>query len=236
MKGTKLIAGALVSGMMLTGAGYAYWTDQVTVANTVSTGEFEVGFVNEGGYPKIFGHTNEAYLTKSITHDPTITSVTVGNMYPGSYVRYETKIKNNGSIPAVFDVATVNFDSSTTEGLKSKMKAEFSFAKYDKNGDRIRGVGTTTGYFSLDQLQSKLNEKLSGVRLEPGESISFDVPEELYDQWVANNAAEGIDVTQIDGDGNCIAFRMPTSINNDDNLENATAKFDIQIKWKQHNQ
>jgi predicted ribosomally synthesized peptide with SipW-like signal peptide len=237
MKGTKLIAGALVAGMMLTGAGYAYWTDQVSVANTVSTGEFEVGFVNENGYPKIFGATGEPYISKSIAHDPTTTTVEIGNMYPGSNVRYETKIKNNGSIPAVFDEAVITFDDSvTTPALKDKMNAQLSFTKYDSNGNRISGIGTTTGYSPLSNFENVLNTKLAGLRLEPGESISFDVPEHLYEEWVRYNEAEGIDVSTLDQDGNCIAFSFPSTVVNEDNVEDAKAKFDIQIKWKQHNQ
>lgn len=45
MKKAKLLAGVLAASMTLLGTGYAYWSDQLKVTATVSTGNLEVNYV-----------------------------------------------------------------------------------------------------------------------------------------------------------------------------------------------
>lgn len=49
MSKKALLYFALALTLMLTGVGYAYWTDQITVAATVNTGTFDVRFVENAG-------------------------------------------------------------------------------------------------------------------------------------------------------------------------------------------
>ena len=44
MRKYKFIALALVLAVMLMGAGYAYWTETLTISNTVTTGDMDVVF------------------------------------------------------------------------------------------------------------------------------------------------------------------------------------------------
>lgn len=44
MKKSRFLALMLVAAVMLMGAGYAYWTDTLTISNSVSTGHFDVDF------------------------------------------------------------------------------------------------------------------------------------------------------------------------------------------------
>lgn len=64
MKKSKLLVGVLVASMALLGTGYAYWTDQLTVNATVSTGELKVVYT-EGQTEGITGELNETKEIKS---------------------------------------------------------------------------------------------------------------------------------------------------------------------------
>jgi predicted ribosomally synthesized peptide with SipW-like signal peptide len=232
MKKTKVIALVLCAAIMLMGAGYAYWSDTLTINNTVATGEFKVEFIDDQFYPKIFGASGETYTTKTIVqNDAKTTTVEIGNMYPGRNIRYELKIQNNGTVPAVFDNAVVTFDPTTTEALKTKMLGQFGHYKHHADGTGYSGAegGGITGFFPLVQLQEKLNQRLAGVRLEPGEFLTFDIPPYYYEEMKL------IDPTFNPEDPQCISFELPTSVVNEDNVEKATAKFSITVNWKQHN-
>ncbi len=58
MKRSKLLVGVLVASIALLGTGYAYWTDQLTVNATVTTGELKVVYT-EGATNGITGELNE---------------------------------------------------------------------------------------------------------------------------------------------------------------------------------
>ena len=47
MRKPKFLALALVVAIMLMGAGYAQWTDVLTIENTVTTGDMNVEFVDQ---------------------------------------------------------------------------------------------------------------------------------------------------------------------------------------------
>jgi len=232
----KFLALTMASAVMLMGAGYAYWTDQLTINNTVTTGNFDVNFVDDQFYPKIFGQTGEAYLGKSVVqNDENQTTVSVSNMYPGSYARYELKIRNDGSIPAVFNNAVVEVTSSET-GFADALLTQVFVKKYHANGSAyVQGeagywAGGSLGWRPASQLQTNLNTIMAGLRLEPGEFVTFDVPDEYMEEYLAQNP---------DGaEGQCVEIKLPTTVGNADDpdqFENATATFNMIINWKQHN-
>jgi predicted ribosomally synthesized peptide with SipW-like signal peptide len=64
MKKSKLLVGVLVASMALLGTGYAYWTDQLTVNATVTTGELKVVYT-ENQPDGITGELNETKEIKS---------------------------------------------------------------------------------------------------------------------------------------------------------------------------
>jgi predicted ribosomally synthesized peptide with SipW-like signal peptide len=115
MKGTKFVASALVAGMMLTGAGYAYWTDSVAISNTVSTGELDVSL----GTSTVSAESD--YVNASVVSaTEKALSYEAKNLYPGASFQLSTTIKNSGSIPAV--ISSVSVDS--TDGSDTLSKEE----------------------------------------------------------------------------------------------------------------
>lgn len=230
MKGTKIIAGALVSAMMLTGAGYAYWTDQVTVANTVSTGELKVEFdeVSFLGVPILPYQLNvdtagENYINGSIEHSAKTLTVSVGNMYPGSMSLFAAKIENKGSIPAVFDEVDLDFTTDSSQ-LEEDLIVAGGYIHFNKN-DAIKGGDFFLG--TLGNLEENLNSLFNNLRLEPGDYILLDIPEEHQAE-----VAQAIPAYNPE-EQNCIIFYLDH--NAGDDAENENVQFDININWKQHN-
>lgn len=155
MKKTKVIALVLVVSMMLMGAGYAYWSDTLTINNTVSTGELNVIFTGQNttrggddqigntpdGKPKAYweayvnheglgaGHNGPATV---VSADGKTVTTKVTNMYPGSYAQYYGNIKNVGTIPAVFDNAVVSFtgknNSTVLSAAETTLRNNINFA------------------------------------------------------------------------------------------------------------
>ncbi|MEL1135343.1 SipW-dependent-type signal peptide-containing protein [Desulfitobacterium sp. THU1] len=232
----KLIALTLAASVMLTGAGYAYWTDQVTINNSVSTGEFDVNFVDDQFYPKIFGATGEAYITKSVVqNDENTSTVAISNLYPGSTVRYELKIRNDGSIPALFDNAVVTV-TENQQGFTDALLTQVFVKKYHADGTAyVQGengywAGASLGWKPASALQTNLNTIMAGLRLEPGEFVTFDVPDEYMEEYLAQNP---------DGaEGQCVEIKLPGTVGNaanPDQFEKAEAYINMTINWKQHN-
>jgi len=223
---------ALSAAITLSGVGYAYWTDALTVNNTVTTGELNVSFVDDVHYPKIFGQTNEAYITKSITQvDSKTTSITVGNLYPGGYVRYEAKIINNGTIPVVFDNAVVT-TTETEPGYLDALLTQVFVAKYHTNGTQYKTgetgywAGKSLGYKPASQLQANLNNIMAGLRLEPGEFITFDVPEEYLAEYLASNPEANKE--------QCVEIKLPTTVGtatDPNQFEKAIGTFNMTNQW-----
>lgn len=171
MKGTKLIAGALVAGMMLTGAGYAYWTDQVTVTNTVSTGELNVKF--NGATLTTTDADSYLVLPQPVVTNKSI-STSATNLYPGSSFNFTATLENDGTIPAVLDAISV---TAGTGGMPSGMSGltAADFDKFNVSGTLTHEstVHNIPAGVTLAQLQAAINS--FELRLEPGEVVTLDL-------------------------------------------------------------
>jgi hypothetical protein len=174
MKKSRFLALVLVASLSLVGAGYAYWTDALFVNSTVNTGNFEVGFVDATHRFKdqaVDAATNYTNLDESIlTDDPNVAKITITNLYPGKEVIYSLTIKNSGSIPAVFDDATIDW-GETSADLKKVLTGKF--------GDNLGNYG----FSPMTKLEDDINNHLNNVRIEPGATKviagSFYLPKEV---------------------------------------------------------
>lgn len=117
MKKTQYLAGIVAVSMMLMGAGYAAWTQSVTVTHQTDLGELKVEF---GGSAA----TSEAYVVKpEVKQDGNTVAVKLGNFYPGAKQGYTVTFENKGTIGAKFNLsigreltgATANTTALTTE-------------------------------------------------------------------------------------------------------------------------
>jgi predicted ribosomally synthesized peptide with SipW-like signal peptide len=206
MKKGRVIASSLAVALMLSGAGYAAWTDSLTINNTVSTGEFNVRF-NAASITKSEYMT--ATTTNTFDHNSKTLDVVVGNLYPGASANLKATFINDGTIPAqlssliVADDTTINVPTGKTRLLLA-------------NADKIKVVGTTvvtgsptqSGTYNINTNLKDLQSALAAVlpRLEENGTVSFD-----------------------------LTLSLPADEVTGDQLENQFVAFKVTIDSKQHN-
>jgi hypothetical protein len=110
MKKSRFIALIMVVAIMLMGAGYAEWTDLLTVDAVVCTGEMSVEFI-DGKYDGIGVNCDADWVTATLITGTAVETIAVDNMFPGAKVEYVTTVKNMGTIPAkIEDVDITVYD------------------------------------------------------------------------------------------------------------------------------
>lgn len=242
MKKSKALVAALLAAVVTMGAGYAAWTDKLTINNTVSTGEFKVEFVEQnrwGQYPRIMktDGTSKEYVTATISqNNPNKTTVTVGNMYPNTLVKYDVKFENKGTIPAVLkdgDIK-VNF-TKKSDALNKNLIVAGGFLHFNSKGF-VKGGDVFLG--TLGEFQTQLNTMLRNTRMEPGDYITFDIGEEQKEKLATLLKQQyNVDdfILQAIKEDNCVNFILPHTVSNADLVENQETIFDIELNFTQHN-
>lgn len=106
MKKTRFVAMVLAVAVMLIGAGYAAWTETLTITNTVSTGYVDVDLLNGS----VVVHSTEVAnsddaldRTASATGSEQSATVTITNLYPGAEAVVTIPVKNNSTIPVKYE-------------------------------------------------------------------------------------------------------------------------------------
>lgn len=101
MKKTKLLALTLVVALMMMGAGYAYWTEALTIKTTVDTGDLNVVFnepanvLNESIY--------QPNADCSVYEGGKGMSINFLEVYPGLKNTIEFTLENHGTLGAYVD-------------------------------------------------------------------------------------------------------------------------------------
>lgn len=103
MKKTKLLALTLAVAIMLVGAGYAYWSEDASIKNAVTTGELEFAFRNPVTKQETLLSVPSANVNNS---DNNILDVKWDNVSPGAYYELYVGLQNTGTI----DAGITNFD------------------------------------------------------------------------------------------------------------------------------
>jgi hypothetical protein len=216
----------MVMAIILSGLGYAAWTDKLTINTTVSTGQLNVEFVAAGlnservVMPKVKRlETEGSYLKSSIEIDDQDTKklkVRLENMYPGSGILYAAKLENTGTIPAVIDGIDVSFVKDNAL-LRSKLIVVGGYEHYNEKDVRKGGnyfpsyLRIQNDLVYLKDLRDSLNFMLRGVKMEPGDYITLDIPEVDKPQIVNvlnKNSIKGFDPEN----DNCIIMSLPNSV------------------------
>lgn len=96
MKKARFLTAALAAAMITMGAGYAAWTDSVTITNKVNTGTFDVAFQGATGKMQD-GNLEVGKVAATASGDDA--QITLENVYPGATATIELPIKNIGTIP-----------------------------------------------------------------------------------------------------------------------------------------
>lgn len=246
MKKTRIIAAALMAVVVSAGVGYAAWTDNLSVKGIVNDGEMKVEFTDTATllkhkYP--FGKDLELkskYVKSEVKlEDPKTVKVTLDSLYPGTGLLYAARFDNKGTIPAVIDRVEVNF-TQDNQLLKDNLVVVGGFLHLNKNDRPVEvGIfpnlkdGIIRNKIYLKDLQDNLNKSLKGQRLEPGDYITLDIPEEDKAEVAKVLNEQGIEGFDPAND-NCVIMGLPSSVKNE--LKNQKAAFEIKLYFKQHNE
>jgi len=221
MKKHKILVVALALAVMLTGAGYAYWTQTLTIENTVSTGYLDVGFLCpedddwDDGF--ISGNTSSLVtLNTERSADKQKITFSVGNFYPGAGASLDFVVKNTGTVAAKITrvVGTIEENANLCNALN------YRFTKVVKYGpwgvwESIMNVDA----FTVADLAAGLTDALDDIILQPGEVLVL----------VAENYF-GPDQVSAPG----YEILMPWYISGND-FEDQSAKFSLALNFIQVN-
>lgn len=144
MKKSKMLAFALSAAIMVMGAGYAAWTETVTINNTVETGNLDV----DTQTPTVTVYSKTGVVDASIAAKSTSLSnpangdssatVTLGNLYPGAIVNVTVPVKNVGSIPVKLD------NEATVEAVQADTNFEVKDIVADTSEVAVNGSANIT--------------------------------------------------------------------------------------------
>jgi len=219
MKRIKFMLAVLVVAAMAMGAAYAAWSDNVTIAGSVNTGDVNMEWTERQGsfglhpLPRII---TPGLVTGSIAQNDTTLTVTVGNLYPGAgKVRFDARMENKGSIPVKFSEAVLNITGGNQD-LIDALRADVEVYYYRPWGPWIikEDLVNVTG-IPFNQLAQVLNNSaaLKNKVWEPGDRLYFGDPE----------SEEG-----------CIRIWLPADADNA--TQGQTLEFTLDLQFKQWNQ
>ncbi|MGI6605853.1 MAG: hypothetical protein ACOX2X_02240 [Peptococcia bacterium] len=133
MKKTRMLLATLVCAVMLMGVGYAAWSDSVTLAGTVNTGELNVRFENDQFEPFVPTTYASGYATAVFNKlEEENIEFTFDKLHPGVVGVVDVAVKNAGDFPAKLANATVI--TTGDEVLKDDIYVQALYYKMGTNG------------------------------------------------------------------------------------------------------
>ncbi|MGB7606318.1 MAG: hypothetical protein WBL93_12680 [Lutisporaceae bacterium] len=111
MKKSKFIALVLVVSVMLMGAGYAAWTETLTIEHTVVTGNVDIDLAD--GTINVFQdavteNTDGLVRIATVVGSEQAATVNLTNLYPSAKIIATIPVTNNGTIPVDFKEISTN--------------------------------------------------------------------------------------------------------------------------------
>lgn len=110
-----ILALALVLCLGLTGVGFAWWNETLTIGGTVATGELDVEFSNCDYTAGDYITVNCVLSNSDEDGDNDTATITIGNMYPCGTATCSLTVHNNGTIPLkILSVEITNENAQIT--------------------------------------------------------------------------------------------------------------------------
>lgn len=234
MKKFKFLTLILYFVLMTTGVGYAYFSDSLTINNTVATGDMSVRFTSgeiEGlKFPEfkcseyvLNSHINIGNDDNLFTDD-NVATVKFSNMYPGSWVAFRLKAINSGTIP--IKISDVNFgEFSGDVELLEYLTFEGGIG-IDADGDHIidkhisiKGKLKDIKFMFNDIFKA---DSIRNTQINPGGGIYFYIPEEEAPDLDKDNISDRF-----------IVIRLKKNAPN--STQNKIFNFKLSINFKQFN-
>lgn len=240
MKKTKLLAVVLVVSIILMGAGYAYWQQDLKINATVDTGYLNVQFAPSSHVigdvdgkiqlpkdlwkaitnPTDFDGSEYMDVSVSGSEDYHDVEFTFSDIYPGAGGYVSFKIVNTGTVPAKLTGVT----HVILEGSEWQDKFEYTIHNLVlvRKGGRFLGfpypdidiVQAPITCSSFEDFVTKLSDLMDDYTLEPG------------DWWELNKGEIASERA-----GYSIVMPLGDSVNNE--LENQTFIFKLSVNFQQ---
>ncbi|MFT9495128.1 hypothetical protein [Anaerosolibacter sp.] len=221
MKRTKVLALVLSAAVMLMGAGYAAWSDQVFVTSTVRTGNFNMEVTkattrtgDEQAKNEVHNwHSYDWTHSASVEHKANEVIVEFNDLYPGGMVQLDMTTVNNGTLPARLKGAKVEFVSGNEE-LFNLLRAQTSWkADIDGDGDQD-DWSHVEDWKTWRELQGALNALVADTT---ADNLVIE-PKGWFS--LGDGTEEG-----------CIKLKLDSSAGNE--FQNKSVKFKITFDWEQ---
>lgn len=190
MKKLGLLCLAVVMALGMVGAGFAYWTETLTIDPPVGTGELDVDWAmvhDVSAWPPIQHYnagTSYHWGEVTVSGDGNTLNVGLHEMYPGAVVNSYPRIYNNGTIPVKITGYTVT-KTGGSDALWDNLEVKYSMVHYTAGGSN-EVVVFTTGYMDIDSWEAHLDAHAisypyppgpngtNEVVLAPGDYLTFD--------------------------------------------------------------
>lgn len=215
MNSRKMIIAAITIAIMLLGTGYAYWTETLTISNTVSTGYLDVKFIDADAWDyddsETFSHRSNLVIAhKTIAADGKSISLTVDNLYPGAGASLDFLIENTGTVPA--KIGTITGTVIDNQALGNALDYYVDTVRIYSNG-RVQS-------FEIDPIKADTVEELASTLQQTLDDIILNPGDKLY--LYRSQEHPGYDIV------------MPASITGDD-FEDEQLIFDLDLTFTQVN-
>lgn len=100
MRKTKLLALTLVVALMMVGAGYAYWTQELTIQNEISTGNLDVIFANQDLDLSEAEYMADSTFVPAANDGEHNLVLNLEKAYPGADIKLSFDLDNEGTLGA----------------------------------------------------------------------------------------------------------------------------------------
>ncbi len=223
MKKHKILVVALAMAVMCTGAGYAYWTQALTINNTVNTSFMDVGFLcatdedwddGDMSIPSDF-----VKVDTDVSTDRHSIAFTVTDFYPGAGAGLDFRVKNTGKVAAKID--SVEGNITYNAALCNALDFSFTTVEITRDGRHIVIDIDDVAAEDVSDLAIGLTNALKDIVLQPG-----DIMKLYADPYTWNG-----DDSVYPG----YNILMPGEEIVDDQFENQRAEFNLKLNFKQVN-
>jgi len=237
MKKTKVIALVLVAAVMLMGAGYAYWSQDLNINTTVDTGDLKLEFKelllsnligDHGGYDN---STKKDYIDVDIDVDPYNIAFDVHNIYPGAGGYLNFRIANTGTVPARLTGLEYDLKTGTTLDELNQFQYKIHNLRLytPKQGVRIVGIDWSNWKFITENF-TYIDLDLEGA---PIVATSFENFVDQLQDRLDNYTLEPFSFLEINGEGTGYDIIMPSTVTDNTLQGQDDMGFDLTMTFTQ---
>jgi predicted ribosomally synthesized peptide with SipW-like signal peptide len=239
MKKSRIISLVLVVAVMLMGAGYAYWQQDLSITNTVDTGDLKVEFVpllldeildDHGSYDNEFPFS-ENYMDVNMTVASDKLECEFFDVYPGAGGYMKFRIANTGTVPA----RVTGIEGIVTDGTEEQLD-NFDYIVHRLRIYTPKFVTLPVGFDweNLELIYENFEYTDIDLKGRPIHADTFDeFVAELQDK-LDQYTLEPYAFFEINGQGSGYDIVLPPEIDDEDGMENLqNLGFDLNITFQQ---